>query len=244
MAQLVLVHIVSGRRKTELMEKRRLGPLDESGKTFIISISEFTKFKIWYIFRQLKKEFEAYKAKSTAKKTPSAAKFKNCVNEPLLEGEDDELIIDRIPPPELHIHEGLTNKTARELNEEWGDDQFYKWCSRKNIKMENFHSNQLNGNACVDVQEAVVDLESELTASGRPELLRYSAFLSSFNKVRKACFGQDLLDSYENDVAECKEAYVKTGMSITTKAHILFEHVVDFCKKHGKGLGHFSEQAG
>ena len=60
--------------------------------------------------------------------------------------------------------------------------------------------------------------------------------------MRKACFGQDLLDSYEDDIAKFKEEYVKAGLSITMKAHILFEHVIYFCKKHGKGLGHFSEQ--
>ena len=112
MAQPVLALFANGRRKMALMEKRGQEPLDESGKTFIISISEFTKFKLSYIFRQLKKEFDAFKARSTTKKTASAAKFKNCVNDPLLEGEDDELIVDRIPPPGLHIHEGLTNKHA------------------------------------------------------------------------------------------------------------------------------------
>ena len=70
--------------------------------------------------------------------------FINVVRNSLLEGADHERVIDKIPIPELHIHEGLTNKHARELNEEWGDDQFYKWCKRKNIKMEAYHNNQLN----------------------------------------------------------------------------------------------------
>ena len=40
--------------------------------------------------------------------------------------------------------------------------------------------------------------------------------------MRKACFGQDLLDSYEDDITEFKEEYVKAGLSITMKTHILF----------------------
>ena len=51
-----------------LMGKRDQEPLNESGKTLIISISEFMKFKPSYVFRQVKKEFDAFKARSTAKK--------------------------------------------------------------------------------------------------------------------------------------------------------------------------------
>ena len=109
--------------------------------------------------------------------------------------------------------------------------------------MEPYYDNQLNGNACVDVQEAVDDLESEIIASGRPELLRYVASLRAFNKVRKSMFGQELVGDYAGDVAEFKNEYIKTGMSITTKAHIVFDHIVDFCERHGKGLGFYSEQA-
>ena len=192
----------------------------------------------------MKREYDAYKARSKAQKAPSAAEYMNCVRNPSLNRGDDELVIDHIAIPELHIHEGLTNKHARELNEKWGNDGFYKWCSKKNIKMEAFHDNQLNGNACVDVLEAVDDLESELIASGHSDLLPYVSSLREFNKVRKSCFGQDLLDSCEDDVARFKDEYVKAGLSITTKAHILFEHVVEFCKKHGKGLGYYSEQVG
>ena len=193
----------------------------------------------------MKREYDAYKARSKAQKAPSAADYMNCVRNPSLNRGDDELVIDHIAIPELHIHEGLTNKHARELNEKWGNDGFYKWCSKKNIKMEAFHNNQLNGNACVDVLEAVDDLESELTASGRADLLPYASSLREFNKVRKACFGQELsVDTVEADVERFKEAYVNTGMSITTKAHILFEHVVPYCMQRGKGLGFYSEQVG
>ena len=193
-------------------------------------------------FSENAKAFQAYKAKSKAKSV-SAAKFKNCVHEPLLKGEGNQRISDIIPPPELHIHLGLTNKHARELNEAWGDDQFYQWCFKNNIKVENFFTNEMNGNSCKEVLEAQDSLEAELIGSGRSDLLLYVESMRAFNKVRKSCFGMDLEESFEEDIAAFKEAYVKVGLSVTTKAHILFEHVADFCKKHGKGLGHFSEQA-
>ena len=53
----------------------------------------------------------------------------------------------------------------------------------------------------------------------------------------------ELLDSMEEDIQAYKDIYRKVGLNVTTKAHIIFEHVAPFCRKHGKALGHFSEQA-
>ena len=107
----------------------------------------------------------------------------------------------------------------------------------------------MNGNACRDVLESLDDLESELLGEDLSNKLKTEIdllirSLRAFNKVRKSCFGQELEESYVDDIAEFKEEYVKTKMSITTKIHIIFEHVEDFCTEHGKGLGHYSEQAG
>ena len=54
----------------------------------------------------------------------------------------------------------------------------------------------------------------------------------------------DLNGPYEEYIDQYKAAYKLTGMNVTTKAHIIFEHVAAFCKEQGKGLGHFSAQAG
>ena len=61
----------------------------------------------------------------------------------------------------------------------------------------------------------------------------------------KYFLGQDVLDSYESDIAIFKEAYLALGINITSKAHIVFEHIADFFKRmnNGKGLGYYSEQA-
>ena len=69
--------------------------------------------------------------------------------------------------------------------------------------------------------------------------------LRAFDAVRKSCLGQDVLPSHEEDIAKFKEAYLKLGINITTKAHIVFEHIAEFFKRkdNGKGLGYYSEQA-
>ena len=71
------------------------------------------------LFRTKQARYKAYKAKSKAQKPPSAADFANCVNEPLIDAEDEELVINRLPPEELHLHLGSVNKHIKEINKKW-----------------------------------------------------------------------------------------------------------------------------
>ena len=64
--------------------------------------------------------------------TKSAAKFKNSVAEPNLDCPRDTLIMNVIPLPELHLHLGIVNRLATELNDRWiidnpKEDNVYKW---------------------------------------------------------------------------------------------------------------------
>ena len=85
-------------------------------------------------FRDLAKAFREFAAKSKAK-NPSAAKFKNTVSDPMMDGEDDEPMSKYLAPPELHLHTGTVNKHNREINEKWGENRFYKWCAKKDIQV-------------------------------------------------------------------------------------------------------------
>ena len=67
--------------------------------------------------------------------------------------------------------------------------------------------------------------------------------LRKFNAVRKACFGDELLPSLRDDIEKFKAAYVLLEINVTTKAHIIFEHIADYCEERGRGLGPDSEQA-
>ena len=46
----------------------------------------------------------------------SAASFKNCVGMPLLELADETLVIDALPPMELHLQTGVINRSYKELD--------------------------------------------------------------------------------------------------------------------------------
>ena len=58
-----------------------------------------------------------------------------------------------------------------------------------------------------------------------------------------SCFGQDLCEGWENDVAIFSRAYSELGISITTKVHTIRDHLVDFFRQHNSGLRKYSEQA-
>ena len=72
---------------------------------------------------------------------------------------------------------------------------------------------------------------------------KYVDVLRCLYQVVTSCFGMTLEPDYESVIMKFKEIYVDLGLSITPKVHILIEHVPDFCKKHGRSLGWYSEQA-
>ena len=88
------------------------------------------------------------------------------------------------------------------MNDKWGNDQFHKWCVKKNIQLQKYYSKVLNGNACQDVLEALDGLE--LIKSGSVNLLDYVELLRAFDKVRKSCIGMELLESFEEDISAYK----------------------------------------
>ena len=53
----------------------------------------------------------------------------------------------------------------------------------------------------------------------------------------------DLDPAFEQYIEDFKDMYLTLSISVTPKVHILFKHVPDFCKKHGRSLGWYSEQA-
>ena len=55
------------------------------------------------------------------------------------------------------------------------------------------------------------------------------------------CFGFNLCEGYEVAIDQFKIAYLNLGIPVTLKVQIVFEHVLQFCKKHNSALGLYSE---
>ena len=131
------------------------------------------------------------------------------------------------------------NKVFDLLNEKWGENRGYQWLEENNIQRTDYRQGQMNGNACKDLLQKLSLLRSRVPK----RLLPYIAALEDFNKVRISCFGQVLSSTYKADIKAFEKSYKKLGAPMTNKIHVLVAHVTQFCEKHGKGLGFYSEQA-
>ena len=154
-------------------------------------------------------------------------------------GEDDELILNLLVIPELHLHTGIVNKLLSHLNTKW--PYVYEWCHRYNIYVQEFRGKTLNGNSCKFALKFLDELEEEVPS----EFSNIVTALRAFDAIRKSCLSKKLLPSYNEDIEAFKAAYMALGISITVKAHIIFDHlgyVLDR-EENGHGLGYYSEQA-
>ena len=70
----------------------------------------------------------------------------------------------------------------------------------------------------------------------------YMAFVA-FNQVVDSCFGLELYPKYSSCIENFEKAYLKLGLNITPKVHLLIEHAVEDISLHGQGLGLFNEAA-
>ena len=80
------------------------------------------------------------------------------VHEPLLDGPGDVLVLDLVPPPELHLLLGSTNRIFDALNAAWGEDKAFKWAIRKNIVRSAYRGGSMEGPSCKKVLEKALTL--------------------------------------------------------------------------------------
>ena len=99
----------------------------------------------------------------------------------------------------------------------------------------------MNGNACRDLLNHLDELEILLPQ----DLIVFVTALRAFKKVKDNCFGQTIQNKaiLQEQIMDFRVAYLDLGIEISTKVHILVDHVYDFCIQKDKGLGYFSEQA-
>ena len=168
-----------------------------------------------------------------------ASLFKNCIHLPLIKGTDEQLIIEPLSPPELHLFLGITNKIFDTLNERMGDNQIYKWAYKQCIVRVGYHGGCLEGNQARAVLQHLDSLQEFVPG----HLQCFVLALRHFDNVRIACFGQKLDPSFEEAINDFKTVFKSLSIRITPKLHILFDHVPQFCAMKRVGLGFFSEQA-
>ena len=166
-----------------------------------------------------------------------AAKYGNVIHIPLIEALDDDTpVIEKIPPPELHLLLGTTNKMYSGLENVWPGLE--AWLQSIHVKKTEYHGGQFEGNDCRKILKKLDSLEARCPVEFRPFI---SAF-RSFNDVVEACYGNKLADDYVAKIRRFQTDYMKLGISVTPKIHAVFFHIEEFCEFSGMALGPFSEQ--
>ena len=163
----------------------------------------------------------------------------------MIEGDDEDRIIDILPLPELHLLLGVTNTLVFKANELAGDDLVIKWANSLSCYQEKQGSKQFNGERCVTLLNNMDSLIKKL-----PRKLKFfGQALKAFNQVRKSCFGEELDDDYRRKIAEFEAAFKNIGKDkegkdlqpVTPKVHVVLHHLADFVDENGP-LGLFNEQ--
>ena len=168
--------------------------------------------------------------------------FKNVVHLPILDFPDDKLVLEAIPPMELHLLLGVVNHLIKTLCDLWSKAN--EWPSSLHIPIQPFHGGHFNGNDCMKLLRGVSKLQ--LLSEKENFVQAHHGFIQTltlFKDVVTSCFGQNLDPDYESKIAQFQQSYVKLPISVTPKAHAAFFNVPLFIKKKKMGLGLFSEQA-
>jgi len=186
--------------------------------------------------------------------------FYNCEHEPQSWLPDRGRVIKTCPPSPLHLLIGIVAlivRTARKKGgacesffDLWIRDTLYLKPTGQHSKDTEYVGNDSRKICSSGIAKARVLFESLrsncTTRSVTP--LRHPAeqfvdCLELFGKIVTACFGVDLCDDIDDLLVEYRCLHLALGINVTPKVHVLFRHVVPFCKENKFGLGVFNEQA-
>lgn len=170
-----------------------------------------------------------------------AKNFENVIHQPLINFEDEKLVLDVIPPMELHLFLGIVNHLFKCLLEIWPKAQ--EWPTLLHLQIQPFHGGHFNGNDCHKLLENIDKLQVLAENASAFEAIPFVDCFRKFQAVVKSCFGASVKPDFIEEISKFKDSYLSLGVSVTPKAHAVFFHISEFIKKHQTGLGIYSEQA-
>lgn len=192
---------------------------------------------VYRTIRDLLKNYEDWKNAGAVKK--DAKKFKSCINPPVFSNTPkDTLVLDLVPPPELHLMLGVVNTIMSYMLIECKLDAT-EWIEKCHVQQEvTRNGTSFTGNSCKILLNKIDDLRAKCSL----ESLKYVQVLEDFKNVVHDCFSYNLRPTYKLSCERFRKRYLVLNRPVTPKIHAVFFHVVDFCEKTGKGLGFYSEQ--
>lgn len=157
---------------------------------------------------------------------------------------DETPIKNIVSIPLLHILLGICNKTYSELVKcvPEADD----WPKKLSLHREDYHGSVFEGNECrkllknIDILRQILD-DSKKLAFGEP----YVNVFEAFKKVLDDLYSPQIdIISLHSQIVKFADAWIASGMSVTSKVHIVVTHLLDFVILRGsKEIGRFCEQS-
>ena len=185
---------------------------------------------------------KAYKAAGSNPK--QMMKFKNVVNEPLIQVESDQPVWHAVPIPELHSLMGCTNhplELLRSYLEGLGlEEKLWEWCDGQGITRRGYNGkNKLDGNNASRFLSKVDKLKGETWFPGEAEPIL--ELLMEFRKVKDSCFSWKLKDGWRESINSYTEMYadlqsyssifLEEELTVTWKVHSVCCHLEQFLDK-------------
>lgn len=173
-------------------------------------------------------------------KSDTGKNYYNCVQRPVFTGDDDKLILDIIPPPELHLMIGVVNSIYNHMLKE-SNESALLWAKSCHVERDVTNGGtSFNGNSCKKLLNNVDLLRSICPIS----CLKFVRTFDDFQIVVKSCFGKNLDPEFKSHIDTFRQITSKyLNISVTPKAHCVFHHVEEFCTKSQQALGFYGEQA-
>lgn len=174
------------------------------------------------------------------------------VNDSLLQEDDDIRVIDKVPFPELHVHEGVLNHVFFEkggLVDVLGKEKAMQWPKKLGVVSVGYHGEKFEGPACRKLLKKADYLLSEeflKDVTNQVALIPIVQVLRAFDKVVEATFGCKYLKGDVSQlVVNFTDAFMALGLSIPLKVHCVMEHLIPgLANLGGRGMGLTSEQTG
>ena len=203
-------------------------------------------------------KFDEFELNGGVNPSDAKAMFDSVCREPILPGScRTDKILHLIPPPELHLMEGVTNHVLTKIREEL--PEFKEFLHSLNLDREKYekYTSKCNfeGNDCKKILNHIDDFIGFTGRLNQVTVQPHLNFLRSFSKVVSSCFGFHLEPDYEDKINLAKEAFdslveataglmpARRQVRYFYKFHVVAFHVKEFVDEFGF-LGPYSEQAG
>ena len=165
----------------------------------------------------IKQSALAFHSAGSVKK--DAKLYINCINQPLLTGDDNALIIDICAPPELHLMQGIVKHIYDNMAKEWPGVSM--WLEKINVKQKDYHHGAFVGNDCMKMLKNIDILQQIAEDQNVHTVAKYIHIYKCLQKVILSCFGMELDLQYKTHISNFKDVYIDLGISVSPKVHIL-----------------------